>query len=140
MIEPSAVIAKARELLGVPYRHQGRSHIAVDCIGVIVVVVRDLALIDVDLFIPANYTARPRDGLLERYVASVCVPSEGPVAGGFALFRWAPTAPAAHCAILTGDTMIHSYKTVGRVTEHGFRAKWPERVHSFWKLPGVNYD
>jgi cell wall-associated NlpC family hydrolase len=139
MIPAAEVVNEARSLLGTPYRHQGRSKTAVDCIGLIVVVARELELFDPNRLIPANYSARPKDGLLEKNVAEVCMRVDVVEPGLIALFRWSPRAPAAHCAILTDDGMIHSYKTVGCVVEHGYRAKWPTRLHSLWRMHRVDY-
>lgn len=140
MITPQEVVTLGRSLVGTPYRHQGRTRQSVDCIGLIVLVSRELGLLDAERFIPANYSPRPRDGLLEKYVREVCIEIAQPVAGSMALFRWAQTAPPAHCALMSDVTMIHSYRTVGRVVEHRFAGKWPERVHSFYLLPGVEYS
>lgn len=139
MIPAEAVIECARSMLGVPYRHQGRSRAAVDCIGLLVVVAQELGLFDPHLWIPANYSPRPVDGLLEKHVREACEISDGSLPGGIALFRWSRVAPPAHCAVLGHDTMLHAYKTVGQVVEHGFRGKWPGRAHSYYRLPGVAY-
>jgi cell wall-associated NlpC family hydrolase len=139
MIAPSVVIDCARSLVGTPYRHQGRTRSAVDCIGLLVVVAVELKLFDPAYLIPANYSPRPVDGLLEKHVLEVCELTDEPLPGGIALFRWARQAPPAHCAVLGDGTILHAYKTVGHVVEHGLRGKWPARVHSFYRLPGVSY-
>jgi cell wall-associated NlpC family hydrolase len=42
------IVAAARGWIGVPWRHQGRSRAGVDCVGLIVVVCRELGLSDYD--------------------------------------------------------------------------------------------
>ena len=42
------VVATARAYLGVPWRHQGRSRLGLDCAGLIVLTARDLGLSDHD--------------------------------------------------------------------------------------------
>lgn len=138
-ITPADVVASARSWVGTQYRHQGRGKTGVDCIGLLVVVARELDLFEPETFIPANYSRRPQDGLLERRVAQVCVQTLSPVAGCFALIHWSHTGPAAHCAILTGENMVHSYQKVGEVVEHGYRHPWPRFTHSLWLLPKVAY-
>lgn len=141
MITPQQVIEEARSWIGVPYRHQGRSRVGgVDCIGLAICVARALELVPADLRTPANYTRRPIDGELERRVAQICIPTDRVEPGGLVLMRWSPRAPASHCGILTGENVIHAYAGNSRVIEHGFRAPWPRRVHSFWRFPGVDYD
>jgi len=139
MISATTVIECARSMIGTPYRHQGRSRSAVDCIGLLVVVGLELKLFELRDLIPANYSPRPMDGLLEKRVGEICEYTREAVPGCVALFKWARTAPAAHCAAVGEGTIIHAYQTVGRVVEHGFRGKWPSRVHSYYRLPGVNY-
>lgn len=132
----SDVVAAARAWVGAPYRHQGRSRMGVDCIGLVIVVVKELGLLPPEQP-PSNYTRRPRDGELEAYVARHCIPIENPEAGCMVLMRWAPRAPASHVGILTPDNLIHAYGGNAKVVEHGFRSKWPARVHSFWRFVGV---
>lgn len=140
MITSQQLIDEARSWVGVPYRHQGRSRrTGVDCIGLIVAVAQRFELFPAHVRPPANYTRRPIDGQLERQVAALCTPIEAPEAGCLVLMRWNPRAPASHCGIITGENMVHAYGGNAKVVEHGFRGPWPRRVHSLWRLPGVDY-
>ena len=130
------VVTAARSWVGVPYRHQGRSRNGVDCIGLAIVVARELGILPPETP-PSNYTRRPRDGALEAYVVRHCVKLEAPEAGCMVLMRWAPRAAPSHVGLLTPENLIHAYAGNEKVVEHGFRAKWPPRVHSFWRFVGV---
>jgi cell wall-associated NlpC family hydrolase len=130
------VVAAARAWVGVPYRHQGRSRLGVDCIGLAIVVARELDLMPAEKP-PANYTRRPRDGLLEAYIRRHCIELAGPEVGCMVLMRWDRRAPPSHVGILTPDNLIHAYGGNAQVVECGFRAKWPARAHSFWRFHGV---
>lgn len=136
MISGADVVDIARAWVGAPYRHQGRSRLGVDCIGLAIVVVRELGLLPSEAP-PFNYTRRPRDGFLEAYVGRHCIELQTPEVGCMVLMRWAPRAPASHVGILTPDNIIHAYGGNQCVVEHGFRGKWPARVHSFWRFAGV---
>jgi cell wall-associated NlpC family hydrolase len=131
------VIEAARTWIGAPYRHQGRSKLGLDCIGLVIVVAHELDLIPAGFVPPFNYTRRPRDGALELAFNTYCVPLETPEAGAVVLMRWERRAPPSHCGILTPENLIHAYGGNEKVVEHGFRGKWPARVHSFWRFAGV---
>ena len=43
------VLAEARSWLGVPYLHQGRSRLGVDCVGLLIMVARGIGISDYDV-------------------------------------------------------------------------------------------
>jgi cell wall-associated NlpC family hydrolase len=136
MITPTQVIQVARSWVGVPFAHQGRSRNGVDCLGLAIMVARELELVprQADRY---GYSRLPHDGQLEAGIAKYCRLAPSLEAGGLVLIRW--HAEPQHVAIYTGESLIHSYSNIGRVTEHGFRGHWPKRVASAWRLPGVSY-
>jgi cell wall-associated NlpC family hydrolase len=138
-VTPQTVIDQARTYLGVPYRHQGRSRLGLDCVGLVIAVASDLQLLPTE-FIANNYGRLPKDELVEK-TGTFCLPVQGPEAGGLVLLRWPNEKRPGHSAILTEDAaqIIHSYSTAGAVVEHGYRAHWPTWAVSFWRLPNVNY-
>lgn len=133
------VISEARRWLGTSYMHQGRNRSGVDCIGLVIVVARHLNLIDAKFREPLNYHRLPAHGLLQAEVSRHCEQISEPVAGCILLMRWKRSDDCSHCGIYTGENIIHAYERVGRVVEHGFRAPWPRRLVSSWKLPRVTY-
>jgi cell wall-associated NlpC family hydrolase len=133
---PADVIAEARSYLGVPFRHQGRDHRGIDCVGVPIAVGRTLGLWPQD-WDTATYGRIPTGELIAR-VAAKCRQIPTPVPGSLIVIAW--TKLAAHTAICTGETMIHAYESVGRVVEHGYRGRWIRMTHSAWALPGVSYE
>lgn len=137
MVTTRQVVDEARLWVGVPYRHQGRSRSGVDCVGLIIVVMTGLGIMPDGVRPPANYTRRPKDGALERQVVGSCVKLTELEVGCLILMRWAPKSPPSHCAIYTGENIVHAHGGNSKVVEHGYRAKWPGLAHSFWRLPGV---
>jgi cell wall-associated NlpC family hydrolase len=133
---PADVIAEARSYLGVPFRHQGRDHRGIDCVGVPIAVGRTLGLWPHD-WDTATYGRLPTGELIAR-VAEKCRRITAPVPGSLIVIAW--TKLAAHTAICTGETMIHAYESVGCVVEHGYRGRWIRMTHSAWALPGVSYE
>ena len=135
MIGPATVIDEARTWLGVPFAHQGRTRRGVDCVGLPIVVGQGLGLVPAR-FEVANYGRLPSADLMRRLMEH-CTRIAAPVPGSLVAIAW--TKSAAHVAICTGDTLIHSYESVGRVIEHGYRGRWVRLTHSAWALPGVIY-
>lgn len=58
MLEREDIIAEARRWIGTPWRHQGRSRSGVDCVGLVVLVARNVGLEPEDV---TGY-ARRQDG------------------------------------------------------------------------------
>lgn len=130
------VVDEARSWVGAPFRHQGRSRHGVDCVGLIIVVLQELKLIEKNFEI-INYGRLPSGELIKRAMQH-CTPLPRPCAGSMCVIAW--TRLAAHVAIATPDTLIHSYESVGKVVEHGYRGRWNKLTHSVWALPGVAYE
>jgi cell wall-associated NlpC family hydrolase len=96
MLTADRLIAAARTYLGVPWRHQGRSRLGIDCVGLLVCAARDCGIEVEDL---AAYERVP-DGrslmrLLRRHCAPVSLADAAP--GDIALMG----RPATHVGILT---------------------------------------
>ena len=143
MIEASALIAEARKLKGVSWKHQGRSVAGVDCIGLMVLAASNLGL---DLFGVCglrdrrNYARKP-DPAMFALIEKHCTPTTELVPGSLLLFRFYAEPHPRHLGLLSdSSTVIHAEaKTRGFVVEHGYRAHWVKWTHSRWLLPGVKY-
>lgn len=122
------MIDYARELIGVPFLHQGRSMKGMDCCGVLAYVFQKMGLEYVDYL---DYSDKPRDGHLREMLDKQphLVESDSP---DVYLMRFAGVE--AHLAINAGRTIIHSYKGLGRVTEHTMNDKWKSRITRGYKI------
>jgi cell wall-associated NlpC family hydrolase len=133
-----AVVSEARTWVGVPFRHQGRDRSGVDCIGLPIVVLRQLGVPE---FEPSrDYPRAPNDDtLLHKHFLRFCTPLPDAVPGCAIALKAQRTF--MHVAILTDtDTLIHVLEKHGQVIEHGFRGMWKTRFASGnWALPGVRY-
>ncbi|HOW94117.1 MAG TPA: NlpC/P60 family protein [Mycolicibacterium fallax] len=127
----------ARSWVGVPFQHQGRTRRGTDCVGLVIVVARELGLIPKD-FERRDYGRLPTRGELEAKLQQHLAPADRPIPGSIVAIRW--NASIAHVAVCTGGTLIHAYEKVGRVVEHGFRGRWVRMVDSTWLVPGVTYE
>lgn len=128
---------QAKQWLGVPFLHQGRSRHGVDCIGFVAAMCQELGLPVFLNNLPHNYSRSPQalleDGL--RMLSKPCALDTGTLI----LIKWPLSKHASHVAIYTGNSMIHCYEASGKVVEHGYTTPWPERTASIWKVPGVTY-
>jgi cell wall-associated NlpC family hydrolase len=119
------IISAARAEIGTPFVHQGRiPGKALDCIGLSIVVARNWYTIDDT----AAYGRSPLNGLLEAGFDShpLLMRISQPEPGCILLMRFGKNPQ--HVAICAGDTIIHSYGTVGKVVEHRFSDVWRARV------------
>jgi len=146
MITPEDVIAEARSWVGTPFLHQGRNHLGIDCVGLVIVTMQRLGALPEDFESP-DYGRLPNMGELRRKIADHCTPLPAPVPGALLGMTW--FSDDSHVAVYTGHSIIHAFqrsrgrvrnpKQRSRVVEHSFRAKWIDRVAGVWALPGVRY-
>lgn len=136
---PYTLIQEARAWVGVPFRHQGRSRLGVDCAGFIEVLARSLGLLPSDYMAPRSYARRP-NGELYGTILRYCTRAREAAPATVVLVFWPKSREPGHVALCTGSTIIHAYSRVGRVVENGYRGLWIRNTHSVWRLPGVTYE
>jgi cell wall-associated NlpC family hydrolase len=131
--ERTAFIARARELLGAPYRHRGRSERGVDCIGLVVYALAPLRdLHDRRVYSPAPDGVQLRDALTAHFGDPVSDLQPGDVV----LMRW--HQHPNHVALVTdyptgGLALLHSYAQAKHVVEHRLAEPWPRRIVAGWR-------
>jgi len=128
----SKVVELARECLGTPYIHQGRHKgVGLDCAGLVACVLDGLGLSYNDM---KGYPRTPYKGMLKAALDNE--PSLERVynyeQGCVLLLRI--TKDPQHLAIYTGETIIHSYLTATKVTEHGFSDSWKRKVVAIYRI------
>lgn len=131
------IVAAAREAIGTPFRHQGRTiGKALDCAGLIIHVAQS---VNVDYSDVAGYSKNPSDGILESALDSqpclVRVDIQDRQAGDILLMRF--SGDPQHLAICAGETIIHSYANVGRVCEHRLADVWVSRIVRVYRFTEV---
>ncbi len=135
-IHPSQIVVAARQWVGTPFRHQGRDANGIDCVGLPIVIAKSFGLLPTEFADPV-YGRAPTGEIVDQLCA-VCSRADKAVPGSLIVIAW--TKLAAHVAICAGDSMIHSYESVGCVVEHGYRGRWVRMTHSVWLMPGVAYE
>jgi len=141
IIRRDEIIARAREWIGTPYRHQGRKKgVAVDCIGLVYGVWLDLGLPQIT--IPANYTESPSGTMLQQNAEKYLVPTDRKdFYPGDVAVLWGWKQEPQHFAIV-GEyagrtTMIHAFSKRGLVVEHGWDDFWMQRLVRIYEFPGT---
>lgn len=138
MIEPAALIAQARQWVGVRFLHQGRSRHGADCLGAISAILGELGS-DVFLrYLPLNYARSPQSLLIDTLGQ---VSREIPLQPGAIITVQFPFTPyPSHAAIFTGESIIHAHARVQKVVEHGYQEPWIQNTRSIWAAPLVVYE
>lgn len=139
MISVAALIEEARTWVGVPFLHQGRTRLGVDCAGFLVALMQSAGELPPDFRDVRNYSRRP-NGELQALVARHCVRVPIAASGLLVLIQWPGQTQPSHTALLTGPTLIHCYERRRAVVEHSYRGMWIRDTHSLWRLPGVAYE
>jgi cell wall-associated NlpC family hydrolase len=135
MVSKSDIVDAARAYLGTPYHHQGRVRDGLDCLGLLVMVCRDLGLPHVD----RNDYARIPEGdrlvtELREHTGREMRPSEA-VPGDILVFRY--LRRPRHVAIKTYAGMIHAWAQAGEVVEHSMDERWLRQCVTAFEFKGV---
>lgn len=124
----------ARQWLGTPFRHEGRSAAGVDCYGLLIVVATETGL---DIPIESGYGKRPSGShmrkMLEQYATPVPI-SEMQLAD---ILHVKFSDQPQHLAIVSGVAplrIIHADAIAGRVVEHGLSDEWRSRVRGCYRV------
>lgn len=144
MITPDQFVTKARELLGVPYVHQGRDPaLGVDCIGVIVWPLKQLAYVPRDpaLFEEHSYRRYPDPALLLAAFRAEAdqIEIDDARAGDIFLMTLERRMMPQHVALVSQirdgvPYIIHTRETTPTVVEHWLDPESRSHVYSAWRL------
>ena len=130
------IIRYARECVGAPFMHQGRSLLhGLDCVGLIRYPLVKMLNIDEDY---RSYSMHPTEQQVTQIFGRWFIRKyDRPEPGDILLLEF--DGNAQHFALLTDtNTIIHSLNE-GRceVVEHAFRAQWPGRRRGQFEYPGA---
>jgi len=127
------VVAKAREYIGTPWHHAARCKgVGIDCIGLFVCVGQELGLqiIDVVNYSMGSQLNRMLDEL-DPYVIDVDLKD---VRTGDLMVFSGKMMPN-HCGIYSGeDTLIHAWRTVGKVVEMPLDEYWMNNLFGVFRI------
>lgn len=139
MISGAEIASVARAWVGVPFQHQGRNRFGVDCVGLLVVVARELGIPHRDF---VSYGLRSRSGLMESLLAEAGlarIPIDAAVAGDVLSFWWEARGVPYHAAVVAERdghrTIVHAVMDTGRVVETTLSGRWLRRAVCGWRYP-----
>ena len=128
----------ARQYVGVPFKHQGRTIHGLDCVGLIIRIAHDLGISDFDYL---NYGRDPKPEVMRKYLRSlldrVGIAKQEP---GDILYMSFLKHPQ-HLAIYTSnDTIIHAAYIFKKVVEQRFDTYWKQRVTEVYRYRSITWD
>jgi cell wall-associated NlpC family hydrolase len=136
------IVAAARDYIGVPFVHQGRSRFGLDCLGLLVRVAHDcdLRLNGAPLWLrdEGGYGHYPDADYLRAQLEAVLQPAKTLFAGGVVLMRHDCTA--RHLGVVGdyaaggGLSLIHAYAPAKAVVEHRLDDEWRARIVAKWRF------
>lgn len=139
------VIAEARALLGVRFRHQGRHAVhGLDCLGLLLVVAERSGLTiagqPARALDACDYGSRPDAMRLQATLEQALCLRTGSAQPGDVLLLKIQGAPQ-HLALVSDYPqpgalgMIHAYALARRVVEHRYDDAWQQATHAIYYFP-----
>lgn len=129
------IIAAARRWCGVKWKHQGRSRAGIDCLGLIVLVAKEMGISDTD---EKTYSPRP-DGkeLLSRFREEMDEISLADIRPGDVIM-FADSAYPCHVAFVSEKHgqlyIIHAHATRRKVLEERYAYEWPSKARKAFRF------
>jgi len=134
--ERMAFIAAARSLVGVPFKHRGRSERGIDCLGVVAYALRAVGREPVDERVYERNPSADAPRLRASLIAHFGEPVPALVPGCVVSMAWHDLEN--HVAVIgsyptDGLSLIHATAAEQRVIETRYGEPWPRRVIEAWR-------
>jgi len=124
----SKIVEVARTWLGVPFRHQGRNRLGVDCGGLLICVGEEAGI---NVIHPDVYSMSPDPKLIEVALLSNCDKVSDMLPGDVLWFSFA--GEPRHVGLATDIGVIHSWAKSGKVVEHRLDSQWLSRLKGVYR-------
>ncbi len=135
------VVEFARSCKDIPYQHQGRSKLGVDCAGILVMLGKWLGEYS-ESKEARRYSRDPASFSLKKELARmlISIDKENIDCGDILLLKI--LREPQHVGIVTDYSeqsfgMVHCYQSIGRVVEHRLNRFWLDRIVQVYQIPGV---
>lgn len=142
LLRRDVIVQTARQWLGTPFRHQGRTRGKwCDCVGLIVSVGHELGM--EELHAPSDYAMSPASNLVLSYAERqlVKLDHKNLQPGQVAIMWGFDRHEAQHLGII-GEyagrhTLIHAFSRPGKVVEQTFDSFWMKRLVCLLEYPNT---
>ena len=134
------IVEIARQWVGTPFVHRGRSPGGVDCVGLLRCVADELGYPPYDC---AAYSRQPNPREFLRWMTECPFLYKKLIsnrkAGDILLF--ANPMETVHCGIMTEtNSVIHALNSRGWVCEHGIRNGWEKKIRTCYEFREIKND
>ena len=121
------IVECARQYLGVPFRHQGRSKLGIDCAGLVLLVGQEMGYLPKKLKIK-NYSRMPNGDFVVNLMQEYGEEKEIKEANIGDVFLMNIGGNPQHLSIKTNIGIIHSSEFAKKVIEHILSKSWKENI------------
>lgn len=134
-MDKQALIESARELIGVPFVHEGRSLSGLDCYGLLIVLgTRHGIPVPIERGYGLRPSARHMRLRLEQYARRVPL-AEIALADILHIKFANEPQHLALVSLVSPLMIIHADAVVGRVVEHRIDAEWRSKIRGVYRVP-----
>lgn len=129
MSKEDDIIIEARKYIGTPFFFKGRSRGGLDCAG--------LATLAINVYIRnynfTNYTINPNPKIIKKELLRIANNVNNLRSGDLLLIDL--YGLPQHIALYTSNnTIIHTYKGIGKVVEEKYTYYWKNKVDSIYRI------
>jgi cell wall-associated NlpC family hydrolase len=119
------LIIIARTWLGVPFRHQGRNKLGVDCGGLLICIGQQAGL---TIIPPETYSMSPEVSVVDHALQANCteIPLDAAQPGD--VLRLAFAGAPVHVGLMTDIGILHAWAKPAKVVEHRIDEQWQRRI------------
>ena len=137
-LSANAFVAAGRRYIGTPFRHQGRGHGGLDCVGLLVAIARDLGLPHRDV---TGYTRRAEGmGFLEHFRGQLLEIPLGAITPGDVLV-FVETVYPCHTGLCSSRHgalhLIHAHAPRRMVIEEPLDGAWRQKLRFAFRFPDL---
>ena len=132
------VVSRAKSLCGIPFRHQGRDEYGLDCVGLPILIGRELKLMNYDVKSYARRTNGHDFMVYFRESGLVEVPWRKRAIGDVLLMK--DNMYPCHTAILVDtdpDTIVHAFASRRKVVKELYTRDWSVKFIGLFSYPDL---
>ena len=124
------IVLEARKFLNIPFFFKGRSNGGMDCAGVVCKALSNTIIPGYEFL---DYTFNPSPQNIRIELLKIAYEVTDPISGDLLIFNL--SGLPQHIAIFTSEnTIIHTYKRVGKVVEEKYTNYWNSKLENIYRI------